>query len=164
MTAMKKPKIRILFALFLLLCLGLQMRAQAQASSGFASLLGKVTVKGAPSTPVEFATVQVTPQGAVTITNPSGEFYFSKLSAGKVNIRIQCLGMESLDTTLILTAGKALQADFRLAGSNFRLDEVSVVARESKAGQATASNISRQAIDHLQASSVSDLIQLMPGG
>ena len=48
--------------------------------------------------------------------------------------------------------------------SSFRLNEVSVVAQESKAGQATASNISRQAMDHLQATSVSDLLQLMPGG
>ncbi len=48
--------------------------------------------------------------------------------------------------------------------SSFRLNEVSVVAQESKAGQATASNISRQAMDHLQASSLTDLLQLLPGG
>ncbi len=39
-----------------------------------------------------------------------------------------------------------------------------MVATESKAGQATSSTISRQAMDHLQATSLSDIMQLLPGG
>jgi hypothetical protein len=50
-----------------------------------------------------------------------------------------------------------------MKNADFRLDEVTVVATQSKAGQSTASNISRQAIDHMQASTLSDLMQLLPG-
>jgi hypothetical protein len=118
-----------------------------------------VTEKDSPSTPVQFASVQVLPQGAVTITNAQ-ESSLSKVKAGKVNIRLQFLGMESLDTTLVLSAGKAEEITFRRKPPH-SAGEVSVVAQESQAGQATASKISRQAMDHLQATSVSDLLQLM---
>jgi len=160
---MKKPKIQSAFALFLLICLSLQLSAQS-AVNNYAALRGVVTEKVSHSQAVEFATVQVLPQGALTTTNSNGEFSFERLSPGKVNVRIQFLGMEAIDTTLILVAGKASQEHFYMNYSSFRLNEVSVVAQESKAGQATASNISRQAMDHLQVTSVSDLLQLMPGG
>ena len=160
---MKKPKIRSTFVLFLLICMSLQMNAQSSANNQ-ATLKGVVTEKGSLSQAVEFATVQILPQGALTTTNSNGEFSFEKLAPGKVSVRIQFLGMETMDTTLILVAGKVVQEHFYMNYSSFRLNEVSVVAQESKAGQATASNISRQAMDHLQVTSVSDLLQLMPGG
>jgi len=164
MTTMRKYKIRIVYAVVFIVCLTARLGAQSTAGDNFASLKGIVTEKDSPSTPVQFASVQVLPQGAVTITNAQGEFFFPRLQAGKVNIRLQFLGMESLDTTLVLSAGKAEEITFRMKTTSFRLEEVSVVAQESQAGQATASKISRQAMDHLQATSVSDLLQLMPGG
>ncbi|MDD4492530.1 MAG: carboxypeptidase-like regulatory domain-containing protein, partial [Bacteroidales bacterium] len=136
---MKKPKIQSAFALFLLICLSLQLSAQS-AVNNYAALRGVVTEKGSHSQAVEFATVQILPQGALTTTNSNGEFSFERLSPGKVNVRIQFLGMEAIDTTLILVAGKASQEHFYMNYSSFRLNEVSVVAQESKAGQATASN------------------------
>ncbi len=161
---MKKPKIPIVFVWSLFVCLALQVSAQPAAHDDFASLRGVVTEMGTRGTPVEFASVQVFPQGAVTITNSSGEFFFPRLAPGKATLRIQFLGMEPLDTTLVLASGKAVAVVFQMRSTSFRLDEVSVVAKESEAGQATASKISRQAMDHLQATSVSDLLQLLPGG
>jgi len=141
-----------------------QLSAQSEQTSNYAAFRGVVTEKGSQSIPVEFATVQVLPQGSVTTTNPKGEFSFERLAPGKVSVKIQFLGMEDLDTTLVLVAGKVTKEHFYMTSSSFRLTEVSVVAKESKAGQATASNISRQAMDHLQATSVADLMQLLPGG
>ncbi len=161
---MKKPKILIVFVWSLFVCLALQVSAQPAASGDFATLRGTVTERGTRGTPVEFASVQVLPQGAVTITNSSGEFFFPRLAPGRATIHIQFLGMEPLDTTLVLAPGRAAEVTFLMRYTSFRLDEVSVVAEESKAGQATASKISRQAMDHLQATSVSDLLQLLPGG
>ena len=149
---MKKPKIQATFALFLLICMSVQLFAQSASNNNYAAFKGIVTEKGSLSVPVEFATVQVLPQGSVTTTNSKGEFSFERLSPGKVNVRIQFLGMANLDTTLVLVAGKVTESRFYMNYSTFRLNEVSVVAQESKAGQATASNISRQAMDHLQAS------------
>ena len=137
---------------------------QLMAQEATASLKGRVTEANNPSLPVEFATVQVLPQGAASATNNKGEFSFDKLSPGKINLRIDFLGMEPIDTTLTLAAGQNLTLSLKMQESSFRLTEVTVVAKESKAGRATASTISRQAMDHLQTSSLSDIMQLLPGG
>ncbi|MDD3033061.1 MAG: TonB-dependent receptor [Bacteroidales bacterium] len=158
-------KIFSVSALVLFLVMGFCADISAQTpQSGKATLRGFVIERGTANTPVEFATIQVLPQGSVATTGRNGEFMMEKLSPGKVNVKINFLGMEPVDTTFILPAGKVTELTFSMQYSSFRLTEVSVVATESKAGQATASNISRQAMDHLQASSLSDVMQLMPGG
>jgi len=154
-----------LSALVLFLAMGFCTEISAQGSaSGKATLRGVVIERGTVNTPVEFATVQVLPQGSVATTNTKGEFTIEKLSPGKVNVKILFLGMEPVDTTFILLAGKVTELKFGMQYSSFRLKEVSVVATESKAGQATSSTISRQAMDHMQTTSLSDLMQLLPGG
>ncbi|MHC1780319.1 MAG: TonB-dependent receptor plug domain-containing protein [Bacteroidales bacterium] len=159
-----KKLVLLVSALFLMIgfCTGLS--AQSTGQGNYATLKGVVLEKGTTNTPVEFATVQVLPQGSVVTTSSKGEFAFERLSPGKVNVKIQFLGMEGIDTTFNLVSGGVTQLTFYMRYSSFRLNDVTVVATESKAGQATASNISRQAMDHLQTSSLSDIMQLLPGG
>lgn len=159
-----KKLVLLVSALFLMIgfCTGLS--AQSSGQGNYATLKGVVLEKGTAGTPVEFATVQVLPQGSVVTTTSKGEFTFERLSPGKVNVKIQFLGMEGIDTTFNLVSGSVTQLTFQMRYSSFRLNDVTVVATESKAGQATASNISRQAMDHLQTSSLSDIMQLLPGG
>ncbi len=159
-----KKLVLLVSALFLMIgfCTGLS--AQSSGQGNYATLKGVVLEKGTAGTPVEFATVQVPPQGSVVTTTSKGEFTFERLSPGKVNVKIQFLGMEGIDTTFNLVSGSVTQLTFQMRYSSFRLNDVTVVATESKAGQATASNISRQAMDHLQTSSLSDIMQLLPGG
>lgn len=138
--------------------------SQGYAQTNWATLKGKVIEQGNEQANVEFATVQVLPQGSITSTNNKGEFTLERLLPGKVNIKIDFLGMQTIDTTFSLAPGSELHLTFKMQPSSFRLNEVSVVATESKAGKATASNISRQAMDHLQTSSLVDIMQLLPGG
>jgi hypothetical protein len=150
-----------------LIILFLSGPAQLNAQSGdksYATVKGVVYEKGTSKTPVEFATVQLLPQGSATATNSKGEFSFSKVLYGKTEIKVQFMGMVPLDTIIYIVPGKDYNFEFRLEYSSFRLKEVSVVASESKAGQATASNISRQAMEHLQTKNLSDILQLLPGG
>ena len=51
-----------------------------------------------------------------------------------------------------------------MKASSFYLKEVTVLATQNKAGKSTASNVSRQALDHLQTNSIKDIMQLLPGG
>lgn len=138
--------------------------AQRASGDAPATLKGRVVEAGKDGSPVEFATVLVLPVGAAAYTNNNGEFEIQRLAPGKVQIKVSFLGMEDVDTSLVLVAGKVTTIDFAMQFSSFRLKEVAVVAQESKAGQATASNISRQAMDHLQTSSLKDIMQLLPGG
>ena len=141
-----KKLVLLVSALFLMIgfCTGLS--AQSTGQGNYATLKGVVLEKGTTNTPVEFATVQVLPQGSVVTTSSKGEFAFERLSPGKVNVKIQFLGMEGIDTTFNLVSGGVTQLTFYMRYSSFRLNDVTVVATESKAGQATASNISRQAM------------------
>ena len=142
-----------------LLCFSLS----AQRAGNHTQIEGKVVEYGRPDTPVEFATVTLLPASVHTVTNAEGAFSFPKADAGKMTLRIQFIGMETIDTTVYVTAGRTNSFVFAMKTANFRLVEITVVATQSKAGQSTASNISRQAIDHMQASSLSDLMQLLPG-
>ena len=72
------------------------------------------------SVPVEFATVQLLPQGSASTTNSKGEFYFDRLSPGRINLRIEFLGMEPIDTTFTLTAGRHQELTFQMQESTFR--------------------------------------------
>lgn len=147
--------------LLLLILLG---TGSAWAQTNYATLKGVILERGTVNVPVEFATVQILPQGSMTVTNTRGEFLFERLSPGKVNIKIDFLGMETIDTTMSLAPGSVTTLNLKMQQSSFRLNDVTVVAQESKAGKATASNISRQAMDHLQTTSLSDIMQLLPGG
>lgn len=155
---------RVLSAFSILLTLMVTTSVEGYAQQEFATLKGKVVELQDGKTPVDFASIQILPQGAYTTSNSRGEFTFEKLVAGRINVKIEFLGMESIDTTLSLSPGSVTNITFKMQQSSFRLTEVSVVAQESKAGMATTSNISRQAMDHLQTSSLSDIMQLLPGG
>lgn len=148
--------------LILLLFLPLAIFAQ-QPDVKYAQIKGKVTDADANGEPVGFATVHLLPQDLYTATDMDGLYEFKNVEPGNTNISIQFVGMESIDTLVTLEAGRVYTFDFSMKQTNFRLDEVTVLAEQSKAGNATASNISRQAIDHLQASTVKDVMQLLPG-
>src|SRR3712207_6479540 len=55
------------------------------------------------------------------------------------------------------------QIDFFMKDENFRLNDVVVVAQTKTSGSTTASFINRNAIDHLQATSLADILALAPG-
>lgn len=113
--------------------------------------------------PVGFATVQISPMGVYATTDLNGKFEFKNVDPGRVTLSIQFIGMEPVDTVLNIAPGKVHTFSFKMKETSFKLDEVTVSATQSKAGQATASNISRQAMDHLQTSSLKDIMQLLPG-
>lgn len=134
------------------------------AQSAPATLTGRVVEAVDESKPIEFATVQVLPQAVGVVTNSKGEFTFDRLAPGRVNVKVDFLGMEPIDTTFTLVPGSHNEMVFRMQESTFRLVEVTVVAQEGRAGRATSSIVSRQAMDHLQTSSLHDIMQLLPGG
>jgi hypothetical protein len=135
----------------------------AQTGTNSTRIEGKIFEYGMADIPVEYATVSLLPANLHTLSDSKGAFFFDKADAGKITIKIQFIGMESIDTTIHVTAGEINRFVFRMKIADFHLEEVTVVATQSKAGQSTASNISRQAIDHMQASTLSDLMQLLPG-
>ena len=156
MKTMRTPsRTTILTALLLLASIG----AQAQQK---ASIQGRVTtIENGVSIPVDYAVILLKPAGVYTTTDEQGSYRLGGLDPGSYQINIQLIGYETIDTTLTIRG--EVHRDFVLTLSSFRLEEVHVVAEASKAGESTASLISRQAIDHSQTSSLRDIMQLLPG-
>lgn len=155
---------KLLLTIFGLILLPVAMSAQQKGSNGnYAKIEGVVFEASGGEQPINFATVQLLPQGTYVSTDVNGKFSFAKVHPGKVQIKVQFVGMQDIDTTVNVVAAKDYYFEFRMKEANFRLEEIIVSAKRSQAGSSTASNINRQAMDHLQASTIKDVMQLLPG-
>ena len=155
---------RRIISLVLLSVLTSQALFAQKMSKGTMSIDGYVSASNEGKTiPVEYAAVILNPAGLYAMTDKNGRYVFRNLDPGDYTISIQLIGYENVDSTIVLRRGGKSEFNFTLVESSFRLKEVNVVASRSKAGDATASIISRQAIDHSQTSSLQDIMQLLPG-
>ncbi len=131
-------------------------------TSGEGALSGRVR-DARTGDPLEFAVITLEPSKLWSTTDFEGSWAIGKVPAGRVRLQVQFFGMEPYDTTLTLRRGQDLHLDVALAETSFRLEKVTVTATRSDAGRATASEISRQAMDHLQTGSLGDVMSLLPG-
>ena len=114
--------------------------------------------------PIDFASVVLPRSNQYTLTDKEGNFSIKNVPAGEVLLSIQFFGMEQLDTLIVAPPnGKNIHLKLQMTPTSFHIDNVTVIATQNKAGSSTASNISRQAMDHLQTSSLKDVMQLIPG-
>lgn len=135
-------------------CMG--MRAQKAVLSGHV-----VAIEDGRRVPIDYAVVLLKPAGLYATSDEKGAYSISGIDPGSYEVEVQVLGYNTIDTAMVLR-GHVIK-DFVMTESSFRLRDVHVVAEASKAGDATASMISRQAIDHSQTSSLRDIMQLLPG-
>ena len=151
----------VITCLFLLTGLGITPQAWSQSKK--VKISGTVyELDGKKSVPLGFATVAIPEMALGTTTNDNGKYVLEGVPAGKVQLSIQFVGKLSIDT--LVNATKDLTLNFTLKNENFKLKEVTVTATNSRAGKSTASHISRQAMDHMQATSLNDIMSLLPGG
>ena len=111
--------------------------------------------------PVAGASCLLTDYGIFGIADAEGRVILQKVPAGKATVLIQMLGFEDWKETLDFQKDETLT--FRIQESSLALEEVVVTAKPSAAGSSTSSSIGRMAIDHLQATSLKDVMQLLPG-
>ncbi|RAV28973.1 TonB-dependent receptor [Sinomicrobium soli] len=112
--------------------------------------------------PLTGALIRQNTSGHSTITNLEGRFSI-KINPGENehHLNITHLGYVSLDT-LILHSHR-LNVQIQLRSRNLQIDEVIVTARENSNGLGTRSLIEKAAIEHVQPSSLRDVLQLLPG-
>lgn len=129
------------------------------------SVNGRV-VDAANREAVPYATVTITDaQGKkhTTVSDLSGNFSFSNIAPGKYTISVSYLGYYDLSQSYTCKDGGKSRLVLRMKQDNRVLNEVVVTAHESQ-GITTSSVIDRKAIEHLQPSSFTDLLSLLPGG
>ncbi|WP_298064127.1 TonB-dependent receptor [uncultured Rikenella sp.] len=142
----------------------LLLLAAPTASAAGIVLRGTVTDR-TTGKPQDYALVQLFPAGEAVprgaITDAQGAFVFSGLAPGDFRVKVAFLGFRDWECNLHLTRDTTLR--IRLAAQPLTAQEVVVTAKESK-GATSASRIDRQAMEHIQPSSFSDLLSLLPGG
>jgi hypothetical protein len=111
--------------------------------------------------PVELASVYINELAQGANTYDKGLFEIRNVSAGSYHFRVSYLGYETIDS--LIQINRVMHLNFYLTKTSLLLKEVNVMARE-KPQSATTSSIKRAAIEHLQPSSMGDLLQLLPGG
>ena len=111
--------------------------------------------------PTELATIYINELAQGSFTDARGSFEIKKIPSGTYHVRVSYLGYETIDTLVQIT--KTAYLSFYLTKTSLQLKEVNVMAREKKQSS-TTSTIKLAAIEHLQPSSVADVLQLLPGG
>ena len=149
---------RFLFSLAVLL--PLCTIAQAQ-SKGKAVSLKLTVLSDTDGQPVAGASCLLTDYGIYDISDADGHLTLEKVPVGKATMQVQMLGFEDFEKQF--TFRKDSTFTIRISESTLALEEVVVTAKPSSTGASTASNIGRMAIDHLQATSLKDIMQLLPG-
>jgi hypothetical protein len=145
--------------LYLLLVAGPFLGIQAQKSNPEIILTGRV--RSAVSKEI-LVSASIRLEGAGTyfaFSDENGEFKLTGLLPGDYEMTCSYLGYERQTKRLTLTGSLYLALELT---SNNRLSEVVVTATESK-GIASASRIDREAMSHLQPTSFTDLLELLPG-
>lgn len=107
------------------------------------------------------AAIQLKSIGIYAVTDMNGVGNLQNVPQGTALIEISCLGYEPVTRGMVVNSNMSINV--RLIETSLQLKEVSVVAKRSAAGDATSSTIGRQAIEHLQATNLGDLMQLLPG-
>jgi len=114
--------------------------------------------------PLGFATIQLRHQNETSyaaVADYNGYYSFSKLPSGSYRVEVSYLGYDKDIRTLFISQDEEL--DIRLKSTVCSLNEVVVTASEQK-GFTSSSRIDRTAMEHLQPSSFTDLLELLPGG
>ena len=118
-------------------------------------------ISEADKLPVIGATCQMTDYGIYAVTDLDGLAVLEKVPGGKATLLVQLLGYEDSRQVIMVERDTTLQV--MLQESSLMLEQVVVTATASAAGSSTSSNIGRMAIDHLQATNLKDIMQLVPG-
>ncbi len=112
--------------------------------------------------PVVMATVVLQPLGQATVTDANGRAVMHRVPAGNYTLTVTYVGFQTKNVQIVV-AEKDLNMRIEMVETSLALGEVNVTARQNVSGSSTSSIIGRQAIDHLQATSLADIMQLVPG-
>ncbi|MGE8376713.1 MAG: carboxypeptidase-like regulatory domain-containing protein, partial [Sphingobacterium sp.] len=120
---------------------------------------GVITEK-ASGKAVKGATVQIRELGLYSKTDDKGYFSFPRMPTGHYTLVVSYLGMRSIEQSV--TTGKQPIA-LAMEENSIALADVVVVAQENRKEGATSTIINRKAIEHMQATSLGEVLQLLPG-
>ena len=109
--------------------------------------------------PLSGATIQ---SGLWGISGKDGEVEIRNVPRLPVAYKVSMLGYKDVEGEICLDGKDNVR--ILMEEESLSMREVVVVAQAGQGGESTTSIIGRQALDHLQATSLKDILQLLPGG
>ncbi len=151
---MFRGRLTIIFIALLSICFSFTLNAQQ-----------KVTVSGTitdveTGKPVLYANVSLKELATGTSSNEKGEFIIRSVPVGSYTFMVTYIGYK--EYSINITLRKDVNLKIKLRQQSLGLKEVTVTAVNSIGGT-TSSKIKSEAISHVQASSLKDIMQLIPG-
>lgn len=112
--------------------------------------------------PLSGATMQLVQSGLWGISGKDGEVEIRNIPRLPVAYKVSMLGYKDVEGEICLDGKDNVR--ILMEEESLSMREVVVVAQAGQGGESTTSIIGRQALDHLQATSLKDILQLLPGG
>lgn len=112
--------------------------------------------------PLSGATMQLVQSGLWGISGKDGEVEIRNVPRLPVAYKVSMLGYKDVESEICLDGKDNVR--ILMEEESLSMREVVVVAQAGQGGESTTSIIGRQALDHLQATSLKDILQLLPGG
>lgn len=112
--------------------------------------------------PLSGATMQLVQSGLWGISGKDGEVKIRNVPRLPVAYKVSMLGYKDVEGEICLDGKDNVR--ILMEEESLSMREVVVVAQAGQGGESTTSIIGRQALDHLQATSLKDILQLLPGG
>ncbi|MDA3852921.1 MAG: TonB-dependent receptor plug domain-containing protein, partial [Bacteroidales bacterium] len=112
---------------------------------------------------IPYAVIKIVETEQWTTTDKNGLFVFNKVTADKITLEVQCLGKQKYCKSFICKDYLDKAIDIRLLSESYAMKEV-VVTAEKGQGMSTTSTIENAAIQHVQPTTLGDVMQLLPGG
>lgn len=112
--------------------------------------------------PLSGATMQLVQSGLWGISGKDGEVEIRNVPRLPVAYKVSILGYKDVEGEICLDGKDNVR--ILMEEESLSMREVVVVAQAGQGGESTTSIIGRQALDHLQATSLKDILQLLPGG
>jgi outer membrane receptor protein involved in Fe transport len=97
------------------------------------------------------------------VTDEKGQFRLTNVQNGTYTLAASCLGYVD-ESQSISVKGDMLELKFVMHESSLALKEVVVTAQKGSDAVGTSHTLGRDALNHLQMSSMSDMASLLPGG
>ena len=147
--------------LLIALTLSLPAAFAATAAPVAYSVSGRV-LDAAGDLPLPGAAVTLD-SGLWAVTDSEGRFSFKDVQSGKYTLTATCLGY--VDSSLEIEVKADISGlVIRMQENSLALKEVVVTAQKAKDGVGTSHTLGRDALNHLQLSSMTDMAALLPGG
>lgn len=154
---MRKHLVRLILIIF-----GLYSAVTAQAQEDLCTIKGKIY--DAKTKENLFGVVATIPDINVWfVSGDGGTYKLEKIPAGEYTICYARIGIQEKKIKVKLEPGQIIELNVPMNYLSLAIDEIVVTAKENPNQLSTSSLIETQAIEHIQASSLGDVMQLLPG-